>query len=354
MIEELKRSLLESFDIEESFLIVGMKLKNHLRFQLAVFFEVDWKNLYLIPAAMFPSARRSILTYKHREISVSDFIYDIFSKPWIEFTGKSSANSPDERLPDCFPAPFFLFPLKVKQRIMSAVGIGGMTNPSEENLKMVAKIIEETAPILEKNLLIDRTIKRNQRLETIIGSGDSTYLVVDRGGYVSDYIPDHDNSLGFSQEEVARKPITHLLGNSEGIVRRIWKDVFRGNSCFTILINNSGNRKELATVSIKKALLKYTLQKEYYLLRIRSIEQDLAKRFSMSPDTGETCLHVKIKLCPENLICVKKLGKKVHYIGEGKFLVTAGEFMKERCNENPGCITEISTISYDSKVKQIR
>ncbi|RMG58620.1 MAG: hypothetical protein D6713_07325 [Deltaproteobacteria bacterium] len=341
-LEDLKRALLESFDIEESFLILGMRMKNVFRFQVAIFFEVDWKNLVLVPTCLFPSAKKGLLRRKDREVQVSSLLYELFSKPYLAITGNGGT---EEVIPGIFPKPLYLFPLKVKQRVMSVIGLGGAGEQPRGKLDAMALLLQEIAPYLEKNLLIDRTIRKNQRLETIIGCGASSYVVVDRAGYVIDYIPDSENRLGFNQEKVSRKHLSTLLPEGQGEVREMWR-AFPRKENFTLLLTDGKERRIMTDLTVRKVLLKYSLQKEYYLLKVVSIEDELRERYADRLSSDENVLHLTVTFCPENLLCIKRMGRGVSYLGEGRFLVSTREFLRARCDGSNSCFARISPIRH--------
>lgn len=347
-LEEIKNDLIECFDSGESFLHLGLILKQLIRFHVAIFFEIDWKTINLVPLNFFPSATRRVLKLQNLSIPFDSSIMDIFSQNWILVNRKGERSGFINGNLNELPDPFYLFPLKVKQRVLSAIGISGLKCKMEKDLDELSDLFRQVAPLLEKNMLMDKSVRRNQRLETIIGLGPVTYFVVDRTGYINEFIPCNENFLGYSAEEVIRKPLSIIFPMGVPILKLIWKQVRKENNKVCGLVSKSNGKRNLASLTVQKVLLKYTLQREYYLVGIEPLESEFFSRPSTeSPADGVTdgtSLAIKVHLCPENLRCIRRCGKMALYHGEGKFVIDNASFKEERCNPRKYCLTEFASI----------
>lgn len=351
-IEEIKNELIDCFDSGESFLHLGMILKRLIRFQVAIFFEIDWKTVNLVPLNFFPSASRKVLKLQNLAIPFDSSIIDIFSQQWIKIKKEGERSGFMNRALDDLPEPFILFPLKVKQRVLSAIGLSGMKYKKEKDLDDLSELFRQLSPLLEKNMLIDKSVRRNQRLETIIGLGPTTYFIVNRKGYINEFLPCNKNFLGYTAEEVIRKPVSLLFPMGNTILKTIWKEVKSNNNRVWGLLNLSNGRKNLASLTVEKVLLKYTLQKEYYLVGIEPMENELLGSISPEPTKlkkqADTRSIIRVHICPENLRCIRRCGKMAEYAGEGMFIIDNPSFNDERCIPEKKCLAEFLSVGNDS------
>jgi hypothetical protein len=354
-VEEVKNELIECFDSGESFLHLGLMLKRCIRFQVAILFEIDWKTITLVPLNFFPSASRKILKLQNLSIPFDSSIIDIFSQKWIPIKRKGEQSGFMNKSLSELPDPFILFPLKVKQRVLSAIGISGLKYKKEEELEELSDLFQRLSPVLEKNMLIDKSVRRNQRLETIIGLGPTTYFIINRTGYINEFIPCDNNFLGYTPEEVIRKPASLLFPMGSPILKTIWKQVKKDNNRVWGLVNLANRKRNLASLTVRKVLLKYTLQKEYYLVGIEPMESDLFASLSSDPaspkkpaDGSQT---IRVHICPENLRCIRRCGAMAQYFGEGKFVIENPSFKDERCEPQSNCLTEFLLVGNDANAE---
>lgn len=357
-IEDTQKELLECFDSEESFHHLALKLKRIIRFQVAVFFEIDWKTTSIVPTSFFPTGKRTVSGLKNISLSLSSSAIDIFSRGWIRLhPADGTSIIPDRALND-LPSPVFLFPLMVKQRVLCAVGLSGLKYNGEKDLHRLSHLFHLLSPVMEKNMLLDKTVRRNQRLETIIGLGTETYCIVNRGGDIIEFIPGNDNFLGYTTEEVTRKPAYLLFPGGSEALKALWKQIGNRNSNIAGLVNLTSGKKSLASLSVTKVLLKYTLHKEYYLIRMESLEEELQRSIPSISIFGKKPLEhsyaVRVHLCTKNLYCIRRWGEQAQYAGEGKFLVHTPMFLEERCRQGEGCVSEVTSIRNDPHTEVAR
>lgn len=348
IIEDLKTELIECFDSGESFLHLGMSLKRLARFQLAIFFEIDWNTISLVPLNFFPSATRKVLKLQNLSIPFDSSIIDIFSQSWIPFKKAGERSGLIGREIDELPEPFVLFPLKVKQRVLCAIGLSGLKYKKEKDLDDLSELFRQLSPVLEKNMVIDKSMRRNQRLETIIGQGPTTYFIVNRTGHINEFLPCNKNFLGYTPERVVREPLSLLFPMGKPILKAIWKQVRSNNSRVWGLVNLANGSKNLASLTVEKVLLKYTLQKEYYLVGIEPLESELLGSISSDKTSLATqkdgCSVIRVHICTENFRCIRRCGKMAEYSGEGTFIVHNATFKDERCALENNCLTEYLSV----------
>lgn len=352
-IEEIRKGLLECFDARETFLQLGQTLKRISPFHLSILYEIDWKSTSLQPLASYPLRPDSFPKLEESPIPFASHISLLFSQDWLDLTEEVDLFPHALVKSREIPHPLILFPLKVRQRILSAIAFCGFPCKERKVLETVSTFLKEVSPIMEKNMLVEKTARKNQRLETILNFSMSHYLVINRAGIITDYLPGKEILLDYKAEDLVGKDISSLFPKGKGVIKTIMNHAETGGRGVTALLTLSTGEKELATVTVEKVILKYNQKREYFLLRIDS--PDLArKEIPGSPREGEGRdeeILMKVHLCPENLNCIKMLGRRSRYMGKGLFLIHGPSFQEERCGEECPCLTELISVSNHPRAK---
>ncbi len=353
-IDEIRKGLLDCFDAGETFLQLGQTLKCISPFHFSILYEIDWKSTTLLPLAIYPLKPGSFPSAENISIPFAFHISSLFSQDWIELSNEgdlfppASMNSWETTLP-----PLILFPLKVKQRILSAIAFYGFPCRERAILEKVSSFLKEVSPIIEKNILVEKTARKNQRLETILNFSMSHYLVINRAGIITDFLPGKENLLGFTPESLVGQDISSLFPRGKGVMKTIMNHADTGGRGVTVLITLANGEKELASVTVVKTILKYSQKREYFLLRIDP--SDLTRKeipgSGREEEERDGEILMKIHLCPENLNCIKMLGRRSRYMGKGLFLIHGPSFQEERCGEECTCLTELISVSNHTRAK---
>jgi PAS domain-containing protein len=355
--EEIKREFLHCFNAGEAFSCLAEKLNGKLNFHQVLLFEIDWLSMTLHPISIFPSISKELAARRDLFIPLINSVSDIFSLKWFTLEPGWGVDQPtaESKSPMC--RSLLAFPLKVDQRVSSLIAFSGFQSKEVDELEQVSSFLEEISPLVEKCLLMEKTARRNQRLETILNSGNSNYFIIDRAGDIIEFIPGQDNFLEFNPEEVTGQSFSRLFSRSTHFLEFFRDFIQIESKPLTALLKFPSTAKVLSTLTVEKILLRYNQEREYFLVKVERYHNKEKTPPSSSSGrndmTSDGDLFMRVHFCPENLHCVKRLGRHARYMGEGIFLTEGTILNEERCKESGNCLTDLISVGNNPDPKFI-